>query len=160
MTCAVSLYKKRLRQSLPCSRKTRQSLMTSFEKLLQPYLEENGTPDMAQLTADFGPPERMASTMLEGVSVQERLRYKRRRTFCFLLFGMAALLLLAQLLFFAYVRGKEAGESEEEFTEVTVLQEDGGSQTFSVPRDGKLLIRPDGSAVPLGPAEALQEETQ
>lgn len=160
MTCAAKVYRRRLRRSLRCPRRTRQELMQSFEKVLQPYLEENESPDMARLTADFGPPERMAKTMLEGISSRERRRYRRDRWWTLLLGSLLGALALALLLALAYDRGREAGDAQEEFTEVTVYREDGEAETFAVPNGGKLIIRPDGSVEPAGPAEDSLEEPQ
>lgn len=65
-------YRRKLRKLLSCGPGRKKELLSRFENSLSPFLEDCPAPGYAQLEAAFGPPEEMASVLMEAVSEREK----------------------------------------------------------------------------------------
>lgn len=70
-------YLHELRSHLRCSRKTKNRLLEQFTAYQRNTID--GTPDYDQIVNMFGPPEEMARTLMEEVTQDERLAYRRSK---------------------------------------------------------------------------------
>lgn len=65
-------YRRKLRKLLSCGPGRKKELLSRFENSLSPFLEDCPAPGYEQLEAAFGPPEEMASVLMEAVSEREK----------------------------------------------------------------------------------------
>ena len=72
-------YLRELRRHLRCSRKTQKRLSEQFKAYQHDAIDD--APDYDQMVTMFGPPEEMARTLMEEVSQEEQLAYRRNRLF-------------------------------------------------------------------------------
>lgn len=88
-------YQRKLRKQLPCGLSRKKELLSKFETTLSPFLEDCPCPNYEQLTAAFGPPEEMASVLMEAVPEKEkrhfRLWQRIQKGLCILLFILVLL---------------------------------------------------------------------
>lgn len=92
MNSDLSNYKQKLRKQLHCSITTKKKLLSAFEHSLIPFLEEYPSPTFAQLESAFGPPEEMASMLMESVSRKEQLFCLQKRKLAKLLVSILVVL--------------------------------------------------------------------
>lgn len=69
-------YQRKLRKQLPCGPSRKKELLSKFETTLSPFLEDCPCPNYEQLTAAFGPPEEMASVLMEAVPEKEKRHFR------------------------------------------------------------------------------------
>ena len=69
MTKGWNKYKKEVKASLKCDRKLRRNLLSQLEDFKDSSGVEDGAYD--QFAISFGPPQEMASSLMESVSVKE-----------------------------------------------------------------------------------------
>lgn len=80
MVDAAKKYRRNLKQKLYCPHHAKTALLAQFDKLLGNYLEENPSPTMSDLTASFGPEEKMAKVLLWTVPAKEITVYQRQQS--------------------------------------------------------------------------------
>lgn len=95
MNKEIIRYQRKLRKQLPCSPSRKKELLSKFEATISPFLEDCPCPNYEQLAAAFGPPEEMASVLMEAVPETEKRRFrlwqKIRNVLCILLFILVLL---------------------------------------------------------------------
>lgn len=91
-------YLHELRRHLRCSRKTQNRLLEQFTAYQRNAIDD--TPDYGQMVTMFGPPQEMAQTLMEEVTVEERNAYSRN-----ILLGKAVAIAMALcfVFFFMYI---------------------------------------------------------
>lgn len=94
MANCISRYKKALKKNLHCTRNTQKQLLKKFESTWSTFLEDNPTPSMDELCTAFGSPKEMASVLMEEVTPEEIVRYRRRKFFLWGIFGCVLALAL------------------------------------------------------------------
>ena len=94
MAYYISKYKKALKKNLRCTRNTQKQLLKKFEITWSTFLEDNPTPSMDELCTAFGSPKEMASVLMEEVTPEEIVRYRRRKFFLWGIFGCVLALVL------------------------------------------------------------------
>lgn len=72
-------YQKEMLASLPRQRGLRQTLLPGFQRYLALLTEEIDSPTYDDLLAAFGPPEEMASTLLQAADIPPASPSKKRR---------------------------------------------------------------------------------
>lgn len=94
MANCISKYKKALKKNLRCTHNTKKQLLKKFEITWSTFLEDNPTPSMDDLCTAFGSPKEMASVLMEEVTPEEIVRYRRRKFFLWGIFGCVLALVL------------------------------------------------------------------
>lgn len=94
MANCISRYKKAVKKNLRCTRNTQKQLLKKFEITWSTFLEDNPTPSMDELCTAFGSPKEMASVLMEEVTPEEIVRYRRRKFFLWGIFGCVLVLVL------------------------------------------------------------------
>lgn len=77
MTKGWNKYKREVKASLKCDRKLRRSLLSQLEDFKDSSGVEDGTYD--QFAISFGPPQEMASSLMESVSVKEIRKFQNEK---------------------------------------------------------------------------------
>lgn len=72
MNKEIVRYQLKLRKHLSCNPNKKKQLLSTFESSLTPFLEDCPTPSYEQIEAAFGPPEEMASVLMETVPEKEK----------------------------------------------------------------------------------------
>lgn len=77
MTKGWNKYKREVKASLKCDRKLRRNLLSQLED----FKDSSGVEDGAyeQLAISFGPPQEMASSLMESVSVKEIRKFQNEK---------------------------------------------------------------------------------
>lgn len=70
-------YKKEVKASLTCDRKLRRNLLSQLEDFKDSSGVEDGAYD--QFAISFGPPQEMASSLMESVSVKEIRKFQNEK---------------------------------------------------------------------------------
>lgn len=70
-------YKKEVKASLKCDRKLRRNLLSQLEDFKDSSGVEDGAYD--QFAISFGPPQEMASSLMESVSVKEIRKFQNEK---------------------------------------------------------------------------------
>lgn len=70
-------YKKEVKASLKCDRKLRRNLLSQLEDFKDSSGMEDGAYD--QFAISFGPPQEMASSLMESVSVKEIRKFQNEK---------------------------------------------------------------------------------
>lgn len=77
MTKGWNKYKKEVKASLKCDRKLRRNLLSQLEDFKDSSGVEDGAYD--QFAISFGPPQEMASSLMESVSVKEIRKFQNEK---------------------------------------------------------------------------------
>ena len=77
MTKGWNKYKKEVMASLKCDRKLRRNLLSQLENFKDSSGVEDGAYD--QFAISFGPPQEMASSLMESVSVKEIRKFQNEK---------------------------------------------------------------------------------
>lgn len=77
MTKGWNKYKKEVKASLKCDRKLRGNLLSQLENFKDSSGVEDGAYD--QFAISFGPPQEMASSLMESVSVKEIRKFQNEK---------------------------------------------------------------------------------
>ena len=77
MTKGWNKYKREVKASLKCDRKLRRNLLSQLEDFKDSSGVEDGAYD--QFAISFGPPQEMASALMEGVSVKEIRKFQNEK---------------------------------------------------------------------------------
>lgn len=77
MTKGWNKYKKEVKASLKCDRKLRRNLLSQLENFKDSSGVEDGAYD--QFAISFGPPQEMASSLMESVSVKEIRKFQNEK---------------------------------------------------------------------------------
>ncbi len=77
MTKGWNKYKREVKASLKCDRKLRRNLLSQLED----FKDSSGVDDGAydQFAISFGPPQEMASSLMESVSVKEIRKFQNEK---------------------------------------------------------------------------------
>lgn len=77
MTKGWNKYKREVKASLKCDRKLRRNLLSQLED----FKDSSGVEDGAyeQFAISFGPPQEMASSLMESVSVKEIRKFQNEK---------------------------------------------------------------------------------
>lgn len=70
-------YKREVKASLKCDRKLRRNLLSQLEDFKDSSGVEDGAYD--QFAISFGPPQEMASSLMESVSVKEIRKFQNEK---------------------------------------------------------------------------------
>lgn len=100
MIQSVKQYRKKLSKELLCTKAVKKRLLGEFDKLVLNYSEDDPVPTIDTLTAAFGSAKDMAYTLMESVSAEEAVAYKKRRI---INRAISIALVIAALLFVIYV---------------------------------------------------------
>ena len=87
-------YRRALIKSLRCSSQTRKELLNSFDCSLEAYFEEYPEATAEDLRSAFGPPERMAWVLMEGISDEEIAKHRMQQLLKQIAAGLFLVLLL------------------------------------------------------------------
>mgnify|MGYP004697606767 FL=1 len=77
MTKGWNKYKREVKASLKCDRKLRRNLLSQLEDFKDSSGVEDGACD--QFAISFGPPQEMASSLMESVSVKEIRKFQNEK---------------------------------------------------------------------------------
>ena len=77
MTKGWNTYKREVKASLKCDRKLRRNLLSQLEDFKDSSGVEDGAYD--QFAISFGPPQEMASSLMESVSVKEIRKFQNEK---------------------------------------------------------------------------------
>lgn len=77
MTKGWNKYKREVKASLKCDRKLRRNLLSQLEDFKDSSCVEDGAYD--QFAISFGPPQEMASSLMESVSVKEIRKFQNEK---------------------------------------------------------------------------------
>ena len=77
MTKGWNKYKREVKASLKCDRKLRRNLLSQLEDFKDSSGVEDGAYD--QFAISFGPPQEMASSLMESVSVKESRKFQNEK---------------------------------------------------------------------------------
>lgn len=77
MTKGWNKYKREVKASLKCDRKLRRNLLSQLEDFKDSSGVEDG--DYDQFAISFGPPQEMASSLMESVSVKEIRKFQNEK---------------------------------------------------------------------------------
>ena len=77
MTKGWNKYKREVKASLKCDRKLRRNLLSQLENFKDSSGVEDGAYD--QFAISFGPPQEMASSLMESVSVKEIRKFQNEK---------------------------------------------------------------------------------
>lgn len=77
MTKGWNKYKREVKASLKCDRKLRRNLLSQLEDFKDSSCVEDGAYE--QLAISFGPPQEMASSLMESVSVKEIRKFQNEK---------------------------------------------------------------------------------
>ena len=77
MTKGWNKYKREVKASLKCDRKLRRNLLSQLEDFKESSGVEDGAYD--QFAISFGPPQEMASSLMESVSVKEIRKFQNEK---------------------------------------------------------------------------------
>lgn len=97
MNRETALYRRALVKNLYCCAGVRERLLRQFQATLNSFLQDVPAPTYAELCSAFGTPEEMARVLMESVTPDELLKYRRHRTFR----RVAAYTLVALILAFS-----------------------------------------------------------
>lgn len=96
MTKGWNKYKREVKASLKCDRKLRRNLLSQLEDFKDSSGVEDGAYD--QFAISFGPPQEMASSLMESVSVKEIRKFQNeKKMWRFLLYIFVAVLVAGTL---------------------------------------------------------------
>ena len=96
MTKGWNKYKREVKASLKCDRKLRRNLLSQLEDFKDSSGVEDGAYD--QFAISFGPPQEMASSLMESVSVKEIRKFQNeKKMWRFLLCIFVAMLVAGTL---------------------------------------------------------------
>lgn len=96
MTKGWNKYKREVKASLKCDRKLRRNLLSQLEDFKDSSGVEDGAYD--QFAISFGPPQEMASSLMESVSVKEIRKFQNeKKMWRFLLCIFVAVLIAGTL---------------------------------------------------------------
>ena len=110
----IMRYRRMLKRNLHCGRGKRQQLLKEFSNSLSCFMDEYPDPTYSQLADAFGPPEEMASVMMERVSKDEEKQYQRGHKLLKYL-KIAAIVLLAIFAIYTFF--------EKEYTIIEIYDE-------------------------------------
>ena len=94
-------YLRRVRSTIPYSRKVKMQIMENIQQSIGLYLEENPNADYKALLARFGEPEEIAAAYIETLEPAELLKKLRVRKR--ILTAVAAVLIIIVLLWTATI---------------------------------------------------------
>ena len=115
MIPVIEQYRAGIAKHLRCCKDIKAHLLDSFDKnMLFPLLEASNHPSGEELHTAFGTPAEVAALLMEQLTAEEAMRYRRqqkqRKTFAI---GAAAIVIAVIMLFVAYVF------FEKEFSNIT-----------------------------------------
>ena len=90
-------YRHALIKHLHCISSTRRILIKQFDASLSSFLEEHPSPSYHQLVSAFGPPENMATVIMEAVPSTEQTQYQNHRHFI----QIISIILTVLIIFFS-----------------------------------------------------------
>ena len=79
MNKAIAKYRRQVIRSMHCSKHTRDKLLGKLDALLSSFQEEEPDADSEKIIQSFGAPSDFADSLCEGISKDERRRWKWRR---------------------------------------------------------------------------------
>lgn len=85
MNHAASMYRRQVRRAMHCSRANQKRGLHDLDVLLSSFVEENPASEIDEIVQKFGAPSEMAASLCEGVSEDERKRWKKKRWIIFFL---------------------------------------------------------------------------
>ena len=100
MNKEISRYQRELKRHMRCNVITKRKLTIHFNTSLSAFMEDQPDPTYEQLVAAFGPPQEMASILMEELSEREKIRYRFTQKVKIIFLGILATLFI---LFSLYV---------------------------------------------------------
>lgn len=100
MNKEISRYQRELKKHIRCNVITKRKLIRQFNDSLFSFLVDQPDPTYEQLVAAFGPPQEMASILMEELSEREKIRYRFAQKVKIIFLGILATLFI---LFSLYV---------------------------------------------------------
>lgn len=97
MTKGWNKYKREVKASLKCDRKLRRNLLSQLEDFKDSSGVEDGAYD--QFAISFGPPQEMASSLMESVSVKEIRKFQNEKKMWRFLLCIFVAVLVAGILY-------------------------------------------------------------
>ena len=76
MNKEISRYQGELKKHMHCAVSTKQKLIMQFNDSLSSFLEDQPDPTYEQLIGAFGPPQEMASILMESLSEKQKAHYR------------------------------------------------------------------------------------
>ena len=79
MALPTEYYRRQLSRHLKCDKKAKERLLDSFARnMLSPLLEISNQPSLEELRAAFGTPQEVAALLMEQITEDEILRYRKQ----------------------------------------------------------------------------------
>lgn len=108
MNKAIAKYRRQVIRSMHCSKHTRDKLLGKLDALLSSFQEEEPDADAEKIIQSFGAPSDFADSLCEGISKDERRRWKwRQRT----IIGVSILLCIGLIVSLSYLITMHFAES-------------------------------------------------
>lgn len=85
MNHAATAYRRQVRHAMQCSKANQKKGLHDLDVLLSSFVEENPDSEIDEIVQKFGTPHEMAASLCEGVSTDERKRWKKKRWIIFFL---------------------------------------------------------------------------
>lgn len=104
MNCVVISYRKALKRALRCPFWVKKQFLVQFDKMIQPLLEEIGTPSYTDLVQAFGSTSALAVSMLNEVPPEQQERWKLYKRILIALGIVMFILVFAFLIYAAAIR--------------------------------------------------------
>ena len=79
MNHAAAVYRRHVRRAMQCSRANKERRLHDRDILLSSFVEENPDSGIDDIVQKFGTPYEMAASLCEGISKDERRRWKWRQ---------------------------------------------------------------------------------
>lgn len=106
MTAAIEQYKRRLKRCLHCGSITKRRLMDRFEGMLNVYLGDSGWPaswpSERDLENAFGTPEQMAQILMQEVSADVLIKYRKTKRILHIAETIVLVVFLLYLVYLAF----------------------------------------------------------
>ena len=104
MSRVINSYRKALKRDLRCPFWVKKQFLVQFDKMIQPLLEEMGTPSYTDLVQAFGSSSTLAVSMLNEVPPEQQERWKLYKKFFIALGIVMFVLIFAFLVYAAAIR--------------------------------------------------------
>ena len=95
MNQAATIYRRQVRRAMHCSRANQKRGLHDLDVLLSSFVEENPDSEIDEIVQKFGAPSEMAASLCEGVSEDERKRWKNKRRIIFFIFILCLVCIVA-----------------------------------------------------------------
>lgn len=126
MNKEIARYRRILKSNLHCGRAKRRTLLDQFEYSLLCFLEDCPSPTYTQLTDAFGPPEDMARVLMESVTKEEKIKYRKQQKLLKILKIAVIVLLAIFAIYTYYYKEYTIIEIYDELTQVQTIVTNGG----------------------------------